>query len=161
MTQRPIKRSNQRVLRNLVAHADPMRCFDQRARRHERCLRCIVGVEDIRILFLPAIHVASHAVRILGDPRKNLCFHAIVARPQQPLIGSRLHVGNPRLPIHRVCLDRISHAIRGHVARSEDDGQGMQVVVAHAPLVQQGMQRVADIVLGLGPLVDHNNLWNI
>ena len=35
----------------------------------------------------------------------------------------------------------------------------MQITIAHATLMQEGMQGVAHIVVGLSPLVDHDYAW--
>ena len=98
---------------------------------------------------------------ILGNPRHNLRSHARIARPHEPLFSSGLHVGHPCLPVTGVRLRTVADIVPVHVARCEHDGLWVQVECTQAPLVQQWMQRVTHVVVGLGPLVDHDDLRHI
>ena len=98
---------------------------------------------------------------ILGNPRHDLGSHARIARPHEPLFSSGLHVGHPCLTVACVRLRTVADIVPVHVARCEHDRLGVQVERTQAPLVQQWVERVTHVVVGLRPLVDHDDLRHI
>ena len=58
-------------------------------------------------------------------------------------------------------LRTVADIVPVHVARCEHDGLRMQSKCTQAALVQERVQCVAHVVVGLRPLVDHNDLRHI
>ena len=75
-------------------------------------------------------------MRVFLDPRLHFGRDVVVRGPYQPLGCGWLHVVDPCLTATGMSLDMVTDIVRTQVARREDDGLGVQLIVALSALMQ-------------------------